>query len=64
MAGQNQKAPPKQYPFPRDKTVKITGPAYEDTDTLEQAEAKWRAYVRVVTRLRQMDLPVQHKIKD
>lgn len=64
MSGQNKKAPPKQYPFPRDKTVGITGPAWEETDTVDEAIAKWNAFKRVCSRIRQMDLPPLHKIKE
>lgn len=64
MAGQNRKAPPKQYPFPRDKTTRITGPEWDPADTVGEAIEKWKAYLRVVSRLRQMDLPPGHKIKD
>lgn len=64
MAGQNKKAPPKQHPFPRDKTTRITGPAWELTDTVDEANEKWKAYLRVVSRLRQMDLPPLHHVKE
>ena len=63
MAGQNKKPPPKQYPFPRAKTTPITGPAWEASDTVDEAIKKWKAYVRVVGQLRQMDLPPGHKAK-
>lgn len=63
MAGKNGKAPPKQYPFPRDKTRVITGPAFESHDTWDEARQKWFAYVRLISHIRQMDLPPLHKAK-
>ena len=48
MAGQNKKPPPKQYPFPRAKTTPITGPAWDISDTVDEAVKKWKAYLRVV----------------
>lgn len=61
MASKSGKAPPKQYPFPRAKTTRITGPAYDENDTWDEARKKWAAYVRVVAQIRQMDLPPGHK---
>ena len=56
--------PKKQYPFPRAVTRPITGPAYEEGMTFDQAKSAWYAYLRIVSNLRQMDLKPLHKNKD
>jgi hypothetical protein len=56
--------PPTQYPFPRDVTRPITGPALEAGDTPDDARKKWHEWLGVVARLRQMDLPARSKRKE
>ena len=56
--------PPKQYPFPREKTRPVTGPAWHEGMTFDEAKAAWYSYLRIVSNIRQMDLPVGHKVKD
>lgn len=51
------KQPPKQYPFPRDKTRPITGPSYHEGMSFDEAKAAWFTYLRVVQNIRQMNLP-------
>ena len=53
-----------QHPFPRSRTVPITGPAFRRGDTLADANTAWFTYLRIVARLEQMKLPPGHKFLD
>ncbi len=62
MAGFSSKKgrrPPTQWPFPRGDTRKVTAPSYDPGDTVEDARAKWSAWLREVARLTQMTLPAR-----
>lgn len=62
MAGFNKKQgrrPPTQWPFPRAVTRKVTGPSYDQGDTVDDARAKWEEWRGSIARLRQMDLPAR-----
>jgi len=62
MATKSGKPPPKQYPFPRSATTPITGPAYVEGMTWDQARRAWAAYLRVVSNIHPMDLkPLNQK---
>lgn len=58
----DKKKPVKQYPFPRSVTKPITGPAYHEGMSVQEAKNAWFAYLRIVGNLRQMDLkPLNQK---
>lgn len=47
----------KQYPFPRSVTKPITGPAYIDGMSVNEAKKQWYAYLRVVSNITPMHIP-------
>ena len=56
MAG-NKGSIKKQYPFPRSVTKPITGPAYTEGMSINEAKKQWYAYLRVVSQITPMHLP-------
>lgn len=58
------KPPPKQYPFPRSVTKPITGPAYHEGMSVDEARSAWYAYLRVVSHIRPMDLAPLNQVKN